>query len=83
MLCASVDGAALWAHDRLREVAPRRTELVTDLAKDAFNNPFARVMVLSTKPNSTPLDVKALNGDPKSTNSWPRWSRLGAVLRFA
>ncbi len=48
--------------------------LTTDLSKDAFNNPYARVFIVSTKAGATPIDLTNLNADPQSTNSWPRWS---------
>src|SRR5262249_42214439 len=48
--------------------------LTTDLAKDAYNNAYAQVWIMSTKSGATPFVASALNGDPQSTNSWPRWS---------
>jgi hypothetical protein len=48
--------------------------LATDLSKDAFNNPYAKVWLMKSAAGSTPIEAVALNGDPKSTNSWPRWS---------
>jgi hypothetical protein len=46
---------------------------------DSFSNPKARVMVLSTKAGSVPIDMEKANGSAAASpvdasNSWPRWS---------
>jgi hypothetical protein len=46
---------------------------------DSYSNPAARLMVLSTKAGSTPVDMQLANGSPASapvpvSNSWPKWS---------
>jgi hypothetical protein len=48
--------------------------LTTDLSQDCFNNPYARVFILSTKSGSSPIDAAKLNDSGPLTNSWPRWS---------
>ncbi len=48
--------------------------VTSDLAGDAFNNPYAKIWVLSTASGAAPIEAKNANGDPKMTNSWPRWS---------
>jgi hypothetical protein len=48
--------------------------LTTDLSKDCFNNPYARVFILSTKQGAMPIDAGRLNDTGPLTNSWPRWS---------
>ncbi len=48
--------------------------LTTDLSQDAYNNPYAKVWVLSTQMGAAPIEAVNANGDPKNTNSWPRWS---------
>jgi hypothetical protein len=53
----------------------------TDLAKDAFNNPYAKVFIMPFTAGANPIDATALNGDPKSTNSWPRWSPFVQTYR--
>ncbi len=46
----------------------------TDLAQDAFNNPKAKVWILSTKQGAAPIEATRLNDTGDLTNSWPRWS---------
>jgi hypothetical protein len=46
----------------------------TDLSQDAYNNPLAKVWVLSTTSGAKPVEAAKLNGDARNTNSWPRWS---------
>ena len=46
----------------------------TDLSQDAFNNPYAKVWILPASGGGPALEAAKLNGDAKSTNSWPRWS---------
>src|SRR5205807_1067968 len=46
----------------------------TDLSQDAFNNPYAKVWLMSLKTGAQPVEAHQLDGDGALTNSWPRWS---------
>ena len=46
----------------------------SDLESDCFNNPQARIQILSTIPGAKAIDCGALNDTGALTNSWPRWS---------
>jgi hypothetical protein len=53
---------------------------------DSFSNPAARLMLISTLKNATPVDLQNANGSPAAapqplSNSWPRWSPFVQMYR--